>query len=171
MTAELIREWHPLDGVSAPEYIPPQWDGPHVGKRLAEALRTLTHLSIGGAPRGFANAWPEYAVEWIDEIAQAGADKTQQAQDAAAKNWTKIIPSAEEITRMEQAIAWPARYVGDLPQLLRAVGAVAIAKARHQNVAAAARKLRVPRRLARRWHNEGCELIAAGLARDEVLVF
>src|SRR6516225_2244337 len=33
--------WHPLDGVPAPEYIPPAWDGVHAGKRLAEALRTL----------------------------------------------------------------------------------------------------------------------------------
>ena len=34
---ELLREWHPLDNTAAPEYVPPQWDGPHVGKRFAEA--------------------------------------------------------------------------------------------------------------------------------------
>jgi len=171
LTAELIQDWHPLDGVSAPEYIPPHWDGPHVGKRLAEAMRTLVHLSIGGAPRGFANAWPEYAVEWTDALAQASADEIQQQQEAAAKNWTRIIPSAEEITHMEQAIVWPARYLGEFPQLLRAVGTVAVCKARYQNIAAASRKLRIPQRLARRWNNQGLDMVATGLIRNQVQIF
>jgi hypothetical protein len=46
---ELLREWHPLDHTPAPEYIPPKWDGPHVGKRLAEALRTV--IAISRTPR------------------------------------------------------------------------------------------------------------------------
>ncbi len=33
--------WHPLDGGPAPEYVPERWNGPHVGKRLVEGLRTL----------------------------------------------------------------------------------------------------------------------------------
>jgi hypothetical protein len=39
--AGLDDTWHPLDGVTAPEYVPPSWDGPHVGKRLVDGLRTL----------------------------------------------------------------------------------------------------------------------------------
>ena len=50
--------WHPLSGVPAPEYIPPFWIGPHVGKRLAEALRTLRHMPVNGYPAGFTNSWP-----------------------------------------------------------------------------------------------------------------
>jgi hypothetical protein len=30
---EVLDTWRPLDGVPAPEYVPPTWDGPHVGKR------------------------------------------------------------------------------------------------------------------------------------------
>jgi hypothetical protein len=51
---ELLREWHPLDHTPAPEYIPPYWDCPHVGKRLAEALRTLRYrerVSVGPRAR------------------------------------------------------------------------------------------------------------------------
>jgi len=40
--------------------VPPQWDGPHVGKRLVEALRTLRHVSVRNGPREFGNAWPDY---------------------------------------------------------------------------------------------------------------
>jgi hypothetical protein len=36
LPAERIREWSPLDGVP-----PPEWDGPHVGRRLVEGVRTL----------------------------------------------------------------------------------------------------------------------------------
>jgi hypothetical protein len=34
-----------------------------------------------------------------------------------------------------------------------------------------AHRLRIPKRLARRWNNEGLDTIAAGLRRDDVTVF
>jgi hypothetical protein len=107
----------------APEYVPTYWIGPHVGKRLAEALRTLRHLPINGCPAGFTNSWPEYAIEWTDRLAQLEGDQEQQEQEAKARNWTRIVPSSVEISRMETAIVWPARYLGYVPQLLRTVQA------------------------------------------------
>ena len=132
---ELLREWHPLDHTPAPEYIPPQWDGPHVGKRLAQALRTLRYMPINGYPRPFGNSWPTYQIEWSDALAQLEADETQQERDARAKNWTRIISSAAEIAHMETAIVWPARYLRHLPQLLLTVQAVAITRARDRDIA------------------------------------
>jgi hypothetical protein len=169
---EIIDDgWHPLSGQPAPEYVPAYWIGPHVGKRLAEALRTLRHLPINGCPAGFTSSWPEYAIEWTDRLAQLEGDREQQEQEAKAKNWTKIIPSSEEITRMETVIVWPARYLSEFPQLLRTVGAVAHARSRYQDIAAATRKLQLPGRIVRRWNNEGLDLVAAGLIRDDVTVF
>jgi hypothetical protein len=171
LSPDEVIEWHPLSGKPAPEYIPPRWDGPHVGKRLAEAMRTLRHMPINGVPAGFVASWPEYSVEWEDRLAQAGSDQEQQRQEAAVRNWTKTIPSSLEISRMEISISWPARYLSELPQLLRTVGAVAGAKSRGQNIAAAERKLRLPGRIARKWNNEGLDMIAAGLQRDAVRIF
>jgi hypothetical protein len=171
LSPEDLIEWHPLDHKPAPEYIPPCWIGPHVGKRLAEALRTLRSMPINGVPRGFASSWPVYAIEWEDRLAQLEADEAQQKQDALARNWTKIVPSSNEVSRMEAAISWPARYLAELPQLLRTVGAVAVARSRHQDIAAATRKLQLPGRIVRRWNNEGLDVIAAGLRRDKVGVF
>jgi hypothetical protein len=168
---ELLRDWHPLNHTPLPEYIPPQWDGPHVGKRLSEALRTLRYIPINSYPRAFGNSWPKYQIEWSDALAQLEADEAQQEQDARAKNWTRIIPSATEIARMETAIVWPASYLGHLPQLLRTVQAVAVARSRERDIAHAARKLGLPGRLARRWNCEGLDLIAAGLRRDAVAAF
>jgi hypothetical protein len=90
---------------------------------------------------------------------------------AAESNWTKPRPSAIEIARMETAIVWPGRHLGHVPQLLRTVQAVALARSRDRDVAHAARKLRLPGRLARRWNCEGLDLITAHLRRDAVTVF
>jgi hypothetical protein len=65
----------------------------------------------------------------------------------------------------------PGRYLGHVPQLLRTVQAVALSRARDRDIAHAARKLRLPGRLARRWNCEGLDMIAAGLWRDAVAVF
>jgi hypothetical protein len=168
---EVLDDWHPLSGLPAPEYIPPEWDGPHVGKRLAEALRTLSRTSIrNGSPSAFGNSWPEYQIEWTDQLARLEGDQEQQAQDAAAKNWTRVIPTSIEIAQMETAIVWPGRYLCELPQLLRVVGAVAQGKAHHRPLAWVAGRLNFPGRHIRRWNNEGLDLIAEGLIRDSVAV-
>jgi hypothetical protein len=52
---EALRDWHPFDHTPAPECYPAAWDGPHVGKRLAEALRTLRYMPMNGYPAGFPN--------------------------------------------------------------------------------------------------------------------
>jgi hypothetical protein len=51
------------------------------------------------------------------------------------------------------------------------VQAVAAVRMRHGHIERAARRLRLPGRLARRWNREGLDLIAAGLRRDRVEVF
>jgi hypothetical protein len=48
---------HPLDHTPAPDYVPAFWDGPHVGKRLIGALRTLRRLPTANGPRVFGNSW------------------------------------------------------------------------------------------------------------------
>jgi hypothetical protein len=40
-----------------------------VGKRLAEALRTLRYIPINGYPAGFANSWPAVMHEYSDRAA------------------------------------------------------------------------------------------------------
>jgi hypothetical protein len=62
--------WHPLDSVPAPDYVPPSWDGPHVGKRLVEGLRTLILMPTPSGPRMFGNHWPTHARDWVDLLAQ-----------------------------------------------------------------------------------------------------
>jgi hypothetical protein len=171
MHAELIRDWHPLDHTPAPDYIPPAWDGPHVGKRLAEGLRTLRLMPAVKGPRAFGNAWPEWMVEWEDQLAQMEQEQAEQERAHKIANRTRILPSSMEIMRMEASISWPAHYIGDFPQLLRVVQAVAYLRARHRDMQHAARKLDLPGRLVRRWNRQGLDEIAHGLVYDRVRIF
>src|SRR5262249_41657881 len=115
----ILEDWHPLqnDG-AAPEYIPSQWTGPHVGKRLVDSYRTLAKLPMANGPRFHSGFWPEHVREWQDQLAELEADIEQQQADARAQNRTRILPSATEISRMETAIAWPATYLAKTRPIL-----------------------------------------------------
>jgi hypothetical protein len=72
---------------------------------------------------------------------------------------------------MEQVIAWPARHLKDVPQLMRVVQLAALARARHRDLRWVASRLRLPGRLVRKWNTQGLDAIALALIRDRVPVF
>ena len=148
VTARILSEsgildttWHPLDGIPAPDYVPPTWDGPHAGKRLVDGLKTLQLMPQPPRPRGPVNSWPAYAYDWADLLAQQESDEEQKAANQREQNRTRVRPSSVEIAHMEQSICWPARYLRSWPQLVRAVKAVAVARSRDDDTDAAARRL------------------------------
>ena len=105
--------WHPLDGVPAPEYVPPTWDGPHVGKRLVNGLRTLRLMPRVAGPQAWGSAWPKYAHDWTDLLAQQEAD---EADKQRAQHEAESHPVEAELGRyhaLEQCDRWPARYLRD----------------------------------------------------------
>jgi hypothetical protein len=165
-----LDEWHPLENRPAPVYVPQFWIGPHVGFRLVEALRTVQRMPMSFGPKAWGNGWPEIEREYSDYVQYA--DDAQWKLDQTAEfNRIRPKPSREDITRMEVAIVWPARYLRELPQLLRTVQMVAVVRMRHGHIERAARRLGLPGRLARRWNREGLDTIATGLRRDCVRVF
>ena len=90
--AVLDDTWHPLDGGPAPEYVPERWDGPHVGKRLVEGLRTLMLMPRVLGPRATGGHWPAYAHDWADLLAQQEADAEQKQRDQREANRTRVRP-------------------------------------------------------------------------------
>jgi len=172
----VIEEWNPLDGVPAPEYIPPEWNGPHVGVRLTDAWRTLNKLPMPRFyPRGFGRWWPSYRIEWDDLLSMIGAGELEAMQRQA--NRVRILPSAKEISAMEQAIAWPLDYL----ETARAVLVVSVC-ARVTSWTGELDPDDLQREIKRRnyggvaeqWQKLNwrfCDRIADGLIADRVMVF
>jgi hypothetical protein len=167
---ELV-DWHPLDGIPAPEYVPPTWDAVHVGKRLVDGLRTLMLMPRVAGPRTFGSQWPAYAHDWADLLAQQEADEADKQRAQHEQNRTRLRPSSIEIAQMEQSLSWCLVYLKDWPQLVRTVQAVAVARSRDRDLEHAARRLRLPGHLVRRWNGEGLALIARGLLSNRVRIF
>jgi hypothetical protein len=123
--------------------------------RLVEGLRTLALLPTRRGPREYGNHWPDWMYEWEDFLAQQETEQEEKDRANRKQNRTRLSPSSIEITRMEQVIAWPARYLRDVPQLLRTVQLVALSRSRHRDVGWVARRLRLPGRLVRRRNGGG----------------
>ncbi len=160
----LLNSFNPI----ADDLVPPIWNGPHVGLRLCEAMRTLMQLPMP-AVRGYGAAWPAYAYEFDDLIAQqeqGELEKTMRAQ-----NRTRLLPSYQDVTRMETALCWPAEFLNAKPALLRAVNAVAFAHSIDRDAGWVAVKRGG---YAETWlsnHDRGCDMIALGLIRAFLPVF
>jgi hypothetical protein len=148
--------------------LPPVWIGPHVGRRICEALRTLRTLPMPSVA-GYGVTWPTYAYEWEDLLAQheqGELEKTQQLQ-----NRTRLLPSYGDITRMEAAIYWPALYLAAIDHLMRAVNLVAFAHSLERDAGWVAAKRGGCADTWRQRHDQGCELIAKALCNARVSVF
>jgi hypothetical protein len=146
---------------------PSTWSGPHVGRRLTEAMRTLALLPMGGG--GAASAWPAYCYEWEDLLAQheqGELERTQQLQ-----NRIRLLPSSREVQRMEQAVVWPCQFLSRSPQLLRATNAVALAHSLDRDAGWIAAKRGGYADTWRERHDHGCDIIARGLRNCRVPVF
>ena len=147
--------------------IPATWNGPHVGRRLADAMRTLALLPMGcGSGR---TVWPAYCYEWDDLLAQQAQGELERTQQL--QNRIRLLPSSRELQRMEAAICWPAEYLAPLVHLLRAVNAVALAHSLERDAGWIAAKRGGYADTWRERHDHGCYIIARGLRSCRVPVF
>lgn len=147
--------------------VPSTWNGPHVGRRLSDAMRTLAMLPMGGA--GGVSMWPPYCYEWDDLLAQHAQGELERTQ--ALQNRIRLLPSTREVQRMEAAICWPAEYLARKFEQLRAVNAVAWAHAIERDAGWVAAKRGGYGDTWRERHDQGCDIIARGLRVCRVPVF
>jgi len=157
-----------IDVLELIDETPPRWDGPHVGRRLMEAMRTLRMLPMQGVT-GYRPAWPAYAYEFEDLLAQheqGELERTQQQQ-----NRTRLLPSLRDMTAMERAIGWPLVYLARNQIIAQAVNCVALAHALDRDAGWVAAKRGGYADTWRHRHDTGCEIIATRLRVELVPVF
>lgn len=146
--------------------VPTQWSIVHVMDRMEEAHGTLSRLPVSARPRGHANSMPRHVYQWADLLAQAETYELERA--AAAQNRVRIPPTPAEVTRMEQTFGWLANYLGDKPEVARAVNLAARWACLDHDVARGCKRLGLPKRAFLRRKIHGLRLIATGLVRGKV---
>ena len=90
---------------------PTAWTPEHVQARLVEAFDILARSGTRVGPRQHANGWPAMVHEFADLVdaqARALAEKERQ-QNRAAR------PTADELSRMNEALAWPMAHLEGKP--------------------------------------------------------
>lgn len=158
-----LRRWRPRDPLS---YLDARtgagdWTARLVLDELLFALRLAER--IVSVLQGPARSWPEYAYEWTDLLAQANSGEL-----AKLRPMVRIRARAAEVTRMERALAWQARYLDGHTQPARVLAAFLRCKVRRQPFAEAIRAHGWSRSGAYAARDRGLTLIAQGLNRDGV---
>lgn len=147
---------------------PAVWSGEHVGLRLCEAMRTLRLIPMRGVA-GYKVCWPAYRYEFQDLLAQQ--EQGELERTLKLQNRTRIMPSWRDVTRMEAAIGWPARFLGHDGNVAAAVNAVALAHAMERDSGWVAAKYGGYADTWRDRHDTGCGVIARQLRAERVPVF
>jgi hypothetical protein len=146
---------------------PSVWTGPHVSRRIVEAMMVLRLLPSGGG--GGSSAWPVYQYEFDDLVAQRAQYQLELTQKM--QNRARVSPSLNEITRMEAAIWWPMRYLRSREHLLKAVNWISFAHSLDRDAGWVVTKLGGYADTWRRNNDAGCEIISDGLIKERELVF
>ena len=99
----IAREhWSPIEDVGPPpEYVPAQWDGPHVLRRIGEGFTTLRALPWRWGPAWFKTAWPSYqtGVGEIENFLLGDLDLVRAARNRTNPLRGICPPIADELER------------------------------------------------------------------------
>lgn len=144
--------------------VPDEWTPEHVGARLRDAYETLRRMPDRNRPKAHGQGWPSYVYEWADLLAQQETEAAEREADERQQNRVRLPVSAGAVSRMEDALSWPGRYLGHDPALARLVMLVAIAQARRVSIKAFCKRQGWNDATVRRRRNHGLALIADALA-------
>lgn len=113
--------WHPLDGVPPPEEAPSSWDAGHVAYRLTKAFETLALMPGAMGPGSLRTAWPAALHEFYGIFNSPDEERPRA--------------TAEQISRADEALAWPLQYLADEPMRADALLVWAYCKAGGRSIA------------------------------------
>jgi len=87
-----------------------RWDAELVKKRLQEAARGCERLVGRVGPSRKSGFWPDMTIEFADQVAMMGT-KELEAFYRAKNRAQRGGLGDREISRIEEAIQWPSRYL------------------------------------------------------------
>lgn len=157
-----------LSPLARPRRVPDRWSFFHVMARMEEGFRTLSRLPLPTRPRGYINSMPVYLYDRADLNSQLETHELERM--ARMRNRVRIPPSPAEIARMEEALHWPAAYLGgvEFHHLARAVNLGALWSAFDVNIDERVKRLNITRRAFYARKLQGLRIIARELALRRV---
>lgn len=108
-TFEMLPEDRIIPLIDAPP-LPAKWTPDHVAYRLIEAHDVLRRSPARIYPGGYGAFWPTYLHEAGELATQAGAGTL-----AIGRNRAAVGASADEVDRMNEALAWPMQFLSADP--------------------------------------------------------
>lgn len=155
---------HPFKLELESEYVPEFWTDTYVAERLIAAIKVVRALPARNLfPSEGAGFWPRYPYEWEDLLAQ------NENVDLDPKP-ARYRSSADEISKANEAIGWPLKYLIGMVPHARAASLYALAKACEIAEARIAKAEGMAQHTLRRRAGIAYGRIADGLNRDKVPV-
>lgn len=153
-----------LDFVPPPDIpIEQLWTSDAVRGRLVEAAKLIERTGGRVAPKGYGTTMPEYSYDWGDLLAQ-----TEGATLLKGRNMIRIGASSQAMTRAEEAMVWPMRYLEEADGPRRALRLFLRCRAKRERFGLACKKKGWSRVTAWRARDRALTIIAIGLIRDRV---
>lgn len=104
-------------GECAPEEKTPQrWTADYVGRRMIDAHSVLRRLPMTTRPKEFGSVMPAYVHEGVELAYQAGAGTLHMGRNRVIGG-----TSADDVARMNEALAWPMQFLRHDADAARAV--------------------------------------------------
>ena len=148
--------------------VPERWSLVHVMERMEEAFRILARLPTATRPRGYINSMPFYVYDRGDLNAQLETYELERL--AKVRNRVRLPPSPAEIARMEEALRWPAAYLGgaEFHHVARAVNLGSLWAAFDTDADKALKRMKITRRTFNARKLQGLQIITRELVRRRV---
>jgi len=151
-----------------PRELPEQWNVVWVMDRCTEAMRVLAMTPDAGRPKGFGSAMPSYSYDRFDLNSQQESGELELALRAKLRYRPTATP--DEMSRMYQAFRWSADYLGNMPEVSKAIWDGAQWEVIGADVPRKCREIGVTPRTFFKRRVHGITIIAMGLVRDRVSV-
>jgi hypothetical protein len=149
--------------------VPSTWTMVHVLDRLEEAYEVLLALPARTRPKQYGNAMPtpvqeRPALKDLLEMAEAGESFEED------RNRVRLAPTTAQITRMDQALAWPMEYLADRPDLAKAISLRALWAVIRADIRRSCQRRGLDHKLFNRQWQEGLKVVTATLTARRVTV-
>lgn len=103
--------------------VPATWTQIHTLDRLEEAYEVLASMPMATRPKQFGSAMPtpfqEQRLSLLDQVLMHETGELELMHED--RNRVRLSATSAQVSRMEQALRWPFEYLGDRPDLAKAI--------------------------------------------------